>query len=159
MADADIVVGYGRSVLEAMALGRAAYVWDIAGGDGWVTPETYPTLEADGFSGAATDPIIDADRMRADFASYGPELGAFGFDLVRNITLPTTTRSTGQPARRRQRLDRIRRRSRDRGPAGAAGGTFCLHPDSTDSKLKSGRCGKRCRPRGTEPTLRSRRSA
>ena len=83
MADADIVVGYGRSVLEAMALGRAAYVWDHAGGDGWVTPETYPTLEADGFSGAATDPVIDADRMRADFASYGPELGAFGFDLVR----------------------------------------------------------------------------
>ncbi len=49
MADADIVVGYGRSVLEAMALGRAAYVWDYAGGDGWVTPETYPALEADGF--------------------------------------------------------------------------------------------------------------
>ncbi len=83
MADADIVVGYGRSVLEAMALGRAAYVWDYAGGDGWVTPETYPTLEADGFAGAATDPIIDADRMRADFSAYGPELGAFGFDLVR----------------------------------------------------------------------------
>ena len=80
---ADIVVGYGRSVLEGMAMGRAAYVWDRAGGDGWVTPETYPMIEADGFSGAATDDVIDRERMRADFAAYRPDLGAVGFDLVR----------------------------------------------------------------------------
>jgi hypothetical protein len=83
IADADIVVGYGRSILEAMAMGRAAYVWDYAGGDGWVTPESYQALEADGFSGAATEAVIDGDRLRADFSSYRPELGAFGFDLVR----------------------------------------------------------------------------
>lgn len=83
IADADIVVGYGRSVLEAMAMGRAAYVWERAGGDGWVTPETYAALEADGFSGAATDAVVDADRLRADFAAYRSELGTFGFDLVR----------------------------------------------------------------------------
>lgn len=83
MADADIVVGYGRSVLEGMAMGCAAYVWDYGGGDGWVTPETYPAFEADGFSGAATDAIIDADRLRADFASYRPELASLGYDLVR----------------------------------------------------------------------------
>jgi hypothetical protein len=83
MADADIVVGIGRSVLEAMAMGRAAYVWDYGGGDGWITPESYPAIEADGFSGAATDAVIDADRLRADFAAYRPELGTFGFDLVR----------------------------------------------------------------------------
>jgi hypothetical protein len=83
LTDADIVVGYGRSVLEGMAMGRAAYVWDYAGGDGWITPETYPALEADGFCGAATEEIIDADRLRADFAAYRPELGAVSFDLVR----------------------------------------------------------------------------
>ena len=83
IAAADIVVGYGRSVLEGLAMGRAAYVWDRAGGDGWVTPETYATLEANGFSGAATGAVIDADRLRADFAAYRPELGSFGFDLVR----------------------------------------------------------------------------
>jgi hypothetical protein len=81
--DADIVVGYGRSVLEAMALGRAAYVWDRGGGDGWVTAETYGALEADGFSGAATGAVVDVERMRADFASYRPELGVLGFDLAR----------------------------------------------------------------------------
>lgn len=83
LAGTDIVVGYGRSVLEGMAMGRAAYVWDFAGGDGWVTLESYPALEADGFSGAATEAIIDADRLRADFAEYRPELAALGFDLVR----------------------------------------------------------------------------
>jgi hypothetical protein len=83
IAGADIVVGYGRSVLEALAMGRAAYVWDRGGGDGWVTPETYATLEADGFSGAATDAVVDAARLRADFAAYRPELGTLGFDLVR----------------------------------------------------------------------------
>lgn len=84
LADSDIVVGYGRSLLEGMAMGRAAYVWDHAGGDGWVTPESYPTLEADGFSGGATDAVIDADRLREDFGGYRPELGEVGYDLVRN---------------------------------------------------------------------------
>jgi hypothetical protein len=84
IADADIVVGYGRAVLEAMAMGRAAYVWDRGGGDGWVTPESYPAFEADGFSGAATDAVIDAGRLRADFAAYRPELGPIGYDLVRS---------------------------------------------------------------------------
>ena len=64
-------------------MGRAAYVWDRGGGDGWVTPESYSALEADGFSGGATDTVIDADRLHADFAAYRPEFGTLGFDLVR----------------------------------------------------------------------------
>ena len=38
----DIFVGYGRSILEAMACGRAAYVFDHNGGDGWVTLSATP---------------------------------------------------------------------------------------------------------------------
>ena len=83
ITDADIVIGYGRSALEGLAMGRATYVWGHGGGDGWVTPETYSALEADGFTGAATGDVVDADRLRADFAAYRPELGALGFDLVR----------------------------------------------------------------------------
>jgi hypothetical protein len=83
IAEADIVVGYGRSVLEAMVMGRAAYVWDHAGGDGWVTPETYPALEADGFSGGATDAVLDSDRLREDLAAYRPEMGTLAYDLTR----------------------------------------------------------------------------
>jgi hypothetical protein len=84
IAEADIVVGYGRSVLEGMVMGKAAYVWDRAGGDGWVTPESYPVLEADGFSGAGTHEVVDVERLRADFAAYRPELGTLGYDLVRD---------------------------------------------------------------------------
>lgn len=84
VAAADIVVGYGRSVLEGMAMGRAAYVWDRGGGDGWVTPESYPELEADGFSGGATKAVIDTDRLRDDLAAYRSELGPLGRDLIRN---------------------------------------------------------------------------
>jgi hypothetical protein len=83
IADADIVVGYGRSVLEGMAAGRAAYVWDHAGGDGWMTPETYPAIEANGFAGAATENIVGTERLREDFAAYRSELGPLGYDLVR----------------------------------------------------------------------------
>ncbi len=55
-------------------MGRAAYVWERGGGDGWVTPDSYERLEADGFSGGATDAVIDAERMREDFAAYTPEM-------------------------------------------------------------------------------------
>jgi hypothetical protein len=83
IADADIVVGYGRSILEGMVMGRAAYVWDHGGGDGWVTPESYPALEENGFAGAATETMVGVERLREDFAAYRPELGTLGYDLVR----------------------------------------------------------------------------
>jgi hypothetical protein len=67
-----------------MVMGKAAYVWDRAGGDGWVTPESYAALEADGFSGAATDDLIDVERLRTDLAAYRPELGTLGYDIVRD---------------------------------------------------------------------------
>ncbi len=53
IAGAKLVIGLGRSVLEAMAAGRAAYVYGVIGGDGWVTPERYPAMEADGFAGTS----------------------------------------------------------------------------------------------------------
>ena len=45
MARADIVVGYGRSILEAMACGRPASVHEHCGSDGWVTAESYERME------------------------------------------------------------------------------------------------------------------
>ncbi len=83
MAKADIVVGYGRSILEAMACGRPAYVHDHAGSDGWVTAERYDRLEADGFAGTGVRPTPSLDLLREDFARYGPALGQVGQDLAR----------------------------------------------------------------------------
>lgn len=83
MAAADIVVGYGRSIVEAMASGRPAYVFDHAGADGWVTPESYARIEGAGFSGMAGGDPPDAARLRADLDAYSVDLGRLGHDLAR----------------------------------------------------------------------------
>lgn len=83
IADADIVVGYGRAMLEAMASGRAAFVFAGPGGDGWVTEDTYAALEADGFAGGAFPEVYDGQRLRSALGSYDARLGQAGRDLVR----------------------------------------------------------------------------
>ncbi len=83
MTKADIVVGYGRSILEAMACGRPAYVHDHAGSDGWVTAESYDRLEADGFAGTGVRRTPGLNQLREDLARYGPTLGRVGQDLAR----------------------------------------------------------------------------
>jgi hypothetical protein len=82
LADADIVVAKSRAVVDAMSCGRAVYVFDLWGGDGWVTPELYPALEADNFAGLATDRVIDRRALAADLAGYRQEMGAVNRDLV-----------------------------------------------------------------------------
>jgi hypothetical protein len=82
MTHCDIVVGKARVIVEAMACGRAAYVWDALGGDGWVTPERYELLEADNFGGQAESGVIDAGRLRADLSAYNREMGVVNRDLA-----------------------------------------------------------------------------
>jgi hypothetical protein len=82
IATADIVVGKSRAILDAMACGRAAYVLDFAGGDGWVTQERYPAMEADNFAGQATDWVLDRDRLVADLADYDRDMGQVNRELV-----------------------------------------------------------------------------
>jgi hypothetical protein len=83
MAETDIVVGYGRSILEAMACGRAAYVHEHSGSDGWVTAETYDRMEADGFSGMSIRTTPSLDQLRKDLTLYDPSMGRLGHDLAR----------------------------------------------------------------------------
>ncbi len=83
LASADIVIGLGRSVLEAMAAGRAAYVYGTSGGDGWVTPERYPAMEADGFAGtSASEVVVDADRLTKDLGASNELMGEVNRDLA-----------------------------------------------------------------------------
>jgi hypothetical protein len=82
IATADIVVGKSRAILDAMACGRAAYVLDFAGGDGWVTKERYAAMEADNFAGQATDWVLDRDRLVADLADYDRDMGQVNRELV-----------------------------------------------------------------------------
>ena len=82
IAESDIVIGMGRCIVEAMASRRAAYVFGVAGGDGWVTRESYPVLEADGFAGTATDLVVDRDRLADDLAKFTSAMGEANRDLA-----------------------------------------------------------------------------
>ena len=83
LADADIIIGYGRSALEGMAGGRAVYIFDHSGGDGWVTASSYRALESNGFAGSAGEEPIDRERLRTDFAGYEGEMGLVNRELAR----------------------------------------------------------------------------
>lgn len=82
LARAEIVIGYGRSILEAMACGRAAYVYDWHGGDGWVTAESYAGIESDGIGGRTPGRPIDAQRLTEDLLGYEAGMGPVNHDLV-----------------------------------------------------------------------------
>jgi len=82
IADADLVIGYGRSVVEGMAGGRAAYVLDHDGGDGWVTPESWAAHDAGAFAGRSTDRIVDLRRMGEDLRRYDAVMGVANRDLA-----------------------------------------------------------------------------
>jgi hypothetical protein len=81
LAEADIVIGYGRSILEGMSAGCAAYVFEYSL-DGWVTADTYAAMEADGFAGTAFDDLTDPGRLERDLAAYDPEMGAVNRELT-----------------------------------------------------------------------------
>jgi Glycosyltransferase Family 4 len=82
MSAFDIVFGKARVIVEAMACGRAAYVYDHNGGDGWVVPETYELLEADNFGGQAEGAGTSYERLRGDLAAYRPDMGPANRDLA-----------------------------------------------------------------------------
>lgn len=82
LESADIVVAKSRAALDGMACGRAVYVYDTFGGDGWVTHETYAGMEADNFAGQATGRVIGVAELERDLADYDPSMGAANRDLV-----------------------------------------------------------------------------
>src|SRR5262245_35442789 len=80
----DIVIGTGRSIVEAMACSRAAFVYGHMGGDGWVTTDSYTALEAVNFAYPTADdlmvtPEVMADRLRG----YRQSMGSVNMDLSR----------------------------------------------------------------------------
>lgn len=82
LAEADIVVGKGRAVLDGMSCGRPAFVYDAFGCDGWVTAETYDRIEADAFAGQSNPSVLDSAGLRAALDDYDPSMGRVNRELV-----------------------------------------------------------------------------
>lgn len=82
IADADIVVGKGRAVLDAMSCGRPAFLYDAFGSDGWVTAASYDALEADAFAGQSNPRVMGADDLRDALDEYDPAMGHVNRELV-----------------------------------------------------------------------------
>ena len=82
LADADVVVAKGKAALEGMACARAVYVYDQFGCDGWVTPDSYPAIEADNFAGQATDVTVSVESLRRALDEYDPAMGIANRDVV-----------------------------------------------------------------------------
>jgi hypothetical protein len=79
---ADVVFGKARVIAEAMACGRAAYVFDHNGGEGWVTDANRAALAADNFGGQEHPIAVDAERLADDLARYDPASGLANRDHV-----------------------------------------------------------------------------
>lgn len=79
---ADIVVGIGRCIIEAMACGRTAFVYDRWGSDGWLTKQSYATIEGGGFAGRAGTDEPGRAQFEDVLDGYDPVHGTEGYDLA-----------------------------------------------------------------------------
>lgn len=82
VADADIVVGKGRALLDGMACGRPAFLYDAFGGDGWVTAATYDAMEADAFAGQSRPEVFDRAGLLRALDGYDPGMGSLNRELI-----------------------------------------------------------------------------
>jgi glycosyltransferase involved in cell wall biosynthesis len=73
--NADLIIGLGRSCLEAMACGRNVVVYDHWGGDGFVTPETMLEFRKNNCSGRRYAYDYTPEQLRAEIEKYNPEQG------------------------------------------------------------------------------------
>lgn len=72
---ADVVFSLGRGAIESMASGRAVFVYDLFGADGWVTPETVDEIASHTFSGKRFARRLTSDDLVAEFERYDPKMG------------------------------------------------------------------------------------
>jgi hypothetical protein len=124
LAEADIVIGLGRSVLEAMAAGRAAYVYGVLGGGCWVTPRSYPQLEADGFAGLTDIRPVTAARMASELRGWRADMGEANRDLA-SVHHSARTHAI-------ELVDLIRRLGEQRTPALAGDSVAATMPSPAD---------------------------
>jgi len=71
----DLVVTLGRGAIESMACERNVFIFDYAGGDGFVSPKNFSKLRLKNFSGRTHKINYTASQLAAQFLKYDPSLG------------------------------------------------------------------------------------
>lgn len=79
---ADIVVSLGRGIIEAMACGRAALVFDYQGADGMVTRENLAEIQKCNFSGRRFKKTLRVEELVRELKKYSPDMGRINRALV-----------------------------------------------------------------------------
>lgn len=78
----DIVFGKAKVIHEAMGCGRAVYVLDHNGAEGWVTADNYELLVDDNFGGRSASKPTTVESLAADLRNYDRSMGIVNRDLI-----------------------------------------------------------------------------
>lgn len=84
MNSADIVFGKARVAMEAMACGRAVFVFDAFGTDGFVDEHNIETLLSRGMGGSSTPMATSVDQIVEELGRYDQRMGMVNRDLARH---------------------------------------------------------------------------
>jgi glycosyltransferase involved in cell wall biosynthesis len=81
--NADLVISWGRGILEGMACGRAVVSFEKLLGDGYLTPEKYFEARKDNFCGFLSKKVFNSvDDLAGEIARYNPADGSKNRELV-----------------------------------------------------------------------------
>jgi hypothetical protein len=84
MNGADIVFGKARVAMEAMACGRAVFVFDVFGTDGFVDEHNIEALLSRGMGGSSTPMTTSVDQIVEELGRYDQRMGMVNRDLARH---------------------------------------------------------------------------
>lgn len=79
---ADLVVTWGRGILEAMACGRPAISYNKGMGAGYITPEVYVENRTYNLGGIRSRYTFDWKELMREIEKYDPEDGAVNRELI-----------------------------------------------------------------------------
>ena len=80
--DADLVISWGRGILEAMACGRTAISYNKRMGAGYITPDVYMDNRGYNFGGVRSRYTFDLAGLIEEIKKYDPKDGVINRALV-----------------------------------------------------------------------------
>ncbi len=86
--ESDLVVSWGRGVLEAMATGRCVISFDKTVGDGYLDSENYFKARENNFSGRINNINFSPTALAKEMLKYNPKDGAKNRDLIEQYHNP-----------------------------------------------------------------------